>query len=129
MWAQTYLPRAADPAVRFGRLPNGFRYAVMRNDTPNGVTSLRLRIGAGSLDEQPGQEGLAHFLEHMAFKGSAKVPGDAMIKTLERMGLAFGADTTPPRASTKPSTSWTCRRAAPPTCPPPSCCCANRPAS
>lgn len=92
-WAQTYVPRAADPAVRFGRLPNGFRYAVMRNGTPSGVTSLRLRIGAGSLQEAPGQEGLAHFLEHMAFKGSAKVPGDAMIKTLERMGLAFGADT------------------------------------
>ena len=93
VWAQTYVPRAADPAVRFGQLPNGFRYAVMRNDTPNGVTSLRLRIGAGSLDETPGQEGLAHFLEHMAFKGSAHVPGEEMIHTLERMGLAFGADT------------------------------------
>ena len=93
VWAQTYVPRAADPAVRFGQLPNGLRYAVLKNATPSGVTSLRLRIGAGSLDELPGQEGLAHFLEHMAFKGSTHVQGEEMIHTLERMGLAFGADT------------------------------------
>ena len=94
VWAQTYVGRPADPAVRFGVLPNGMRYAVMRNATPKGAASVRLYVGAGSLDETDEQQGLAHFLEHMAFKGSARFPGeDNVVKTLERMGLAFGADT------------------------------------
>ena len=94
VWAQTYVGRPADPAVRFGLLPNGMRYAVMRNATPSGAASVRLYVGAGSLDETDDQQGLAHFLEHMAFKGAAHFPGDdTVVKTLERMGLAFGADT------------------------------------
>ena len=75
------------------------RYVVMRNATPGGQASLRMRIDAGSLDESPSQQGLAHFLEHMAFNGSTHVPEGEMIKTLERHGLAFGADT-------NASTSW-----------------------
>ncbi|MHB1206141.1 MAG: M16 family metallopeptidase, partial [Rhodospirillaceae bacterium] len=39
------------------------------------------------------QQGLAHFLEHMAFKGSKKVPADETIKMLQRLGLSFGGDT------------------------------------
>ncbi len=94
VWAQTYVPRPADPNARFGVLANGMRYAVMRNATPKGAASVRLYVAAGSLDETEDQQGLAHFLEHMAFKGSATFPGDDnVVKTLERMGLAFGADT------------------------------------
>ncbi|CAN5252166.1 insulinase family protein [soil metagenome] len=94
VWAQDYVPRPADPNVRFGKLSNGMRYAVMRNATPKGAASVRLYVAAGSLDETDEQQGLAHFLEHMAFKGSDKFPGDDnVVKTLERMGLAFGADT------------------------------------
>ena len=69
------------------------RYAIVHNDTPAHQTSLRLRIGSGSLEERADQQGLAHFLEHMAFKGSTHVPRDEMIKLLERHGLAFGPDT------------------------------------
>jgi zinc protease len=92
-WPQAHSDLAADPAVRFGVLPNGLRYAVMKNATPAGQISLRLRIGAGSLDETDAQQGLAHVLEHMAFKGSAKVAPGEMIKILQRHGLAFGPDT------------------------------------
>jgi zinc protease len=74
-------------------------YALMRNATPTGQASLRLRIAAGSMMESDAQQGLAHFLEHMAFNGSAKVPAGDMVKILERHGLAFGADT-------NASTSW-----------------------
>ena len=94
VWPQSYaadLP--PDPAMRFGTLPNGLRYVVMHNATPPGQSSLRLRIGAGSLEETDAQQGLAHFLEHMAFDGSTHVPNGEMIKILERHGLAFGADT------------------------------------
>jgi zinc protease len=92
-WVQTQSDIAPDPAVRFGQLPNGLRYAILKNDTPAHQTSIRLRIGSGSTEERDDQQGLAHFLEHMAFKGSAHVPEGEMIKLLERHGLAFGPDT------------------------------------
>ena len=92
-WPQTTSDLPADPAVKFGVLDNGMRYAVMRNATPAHQTSLRLRIGSGSLEESDAQQGLAHVLEHMAFKGSRHVPAGDMLKILERKGLAFGADT------------------------------------
>src|SRR5690606_18663135 len=83
----------ADPAVRFGVLANGMRYALMRNATPPGQASLRLRIDAGSLMERDDQRGLAHFMEHMAFNGTTNIPENEMLRRLERLGLAFGADT------------------------------------
>jgi zinc protease len=93
IWAQAYSDLAPDPAVRFGVLPNGMRYAIMKNATPAGATSIRLRIGSGSLEENDQEQGLAHVLEHMAFRGSKNVPPGDMIKILERDGLAFGPDT------------------------------------
>jgi zinc protease len=93
VWVQTLSDVTPDPAVRFGRLGNGMRYAIQKNDTPAHQISIRLRIGSGSLEERDDQQGLAHFLEHMAFKGSAHVPEGEMVKLLERHGLAFGPDT------------------------------------
>ncbi len=92
-WPQAQSDLAPDPAVRFGILSNGLRYAIMRNATPAGATSLRLRIGSGSLEESDAEQGLAHMVEHMAFRGSKNVPQDEMIKILQRDGLAFGPDT------------------------------------
>lgn len=83
----------SDTRVVYGELPNGLRYAVMENDTPEGTASMRLRIAAGSLDEAEDELGLAHYLEHMAFNGSKNIPEGEMIKRLERHGLSFGADT------------------------------------
>ncbi|MDI7774152.1 insulinase family protein [Asticcacaulis sp. EMRT-3] len=83
----------ADPNVRFGKLPNGLTYIIMKNDTPPGNASIRLRINGGSMMEHDDQQGLAHFLEHMAFNGSKNVAEGDMVKILERHGLAFGADT------------------------------------
>ena len=100
IWAQAHSDLAPDPAVRFGVLPNGMRYAIMRNATPAGQTALRLRVGAGSLEESDAEQGLAHVLEHMAFRGSAHVAADEMIRILQRKGLAFGPDT-------NASTEWT----------------------
>ncbi|MCK5909293.1 MAG: insulinase family protein, partial [Caulobacter sp.] len=92
-WAQALSDIAPDPAWRFGVLPNGMRYAIRKNATPPAQASLRLWFDAGSLMEADDQQGLAHFLEHMAFNGSKNVPEGEMIKILERHGLAFGADT------------------------------------
>lgn len=92
-WPQAVSDVAADPDVRFGALPNGMRYAIIHNATPPGQASLRLRFDAGSLMETDAQQGLAHFLEHMAFNGSKGIAEGEMVKMLERRGLAFGADT------------------------------------
>lgn len=92
-WPQAQSDLAADKQVHFGSLPNGMRFAIMRNATPPKQAAIRFRIGSGSLDEQDNQQGLAHFLEHMAFKGSTNVAEDEMVRILQRKGLAFGPDT------------------------------------
>jgi zinc protease len=93
VWAQDYTGRTADPQVRFGRLANGLRYAIRHNDTPKNAVSVRMLIGAGSLSERDEERGLAHYLEHMAFRGSANVRDGETVRMLERLGLRFGADT------------------------------------
>ncbi|MFP5296168.1 MAG: M16 family metallopeptidase, partial [Alphaproteobacteria bacterium] len=92
-WAQASSDIPADSNVRFGVLPNGMQYAILRNATPPGQASFRLRIDAGSLMENEDQLGLAHFMEHMAFNGTTNVPENDLLRILERLGLAFGADT------------------------------------
>lgn len=82
-----------DPAVRYGVLPNGMRYALRHNDTPRKTAVMRLVFRTGSIDEEEDQRGVAHFVEHMAFNGTTNVPEGEMVKMLERLGLAFGADT------------------------------------
>src|SRR5215510_354352 len=92
-WPQASSDIPMDPAIRIGTLPNGMRYAIMKNTTPKGEVSIRLRVGAGSLYETDAQRGLAHFVEHMAFRGTTRVPDGELFKTLERLGLRAGADT------------------------------------
>ncbi|MFC5342824.1 M16 family metallopeptidase [Brevundimonas staleyi] len=92
-WPQVASDIPVDANVRFGTLPNGMRYAILRNATPPGQASLRLRIAAGSLMENDNQQGLAHFMEHMAFNGTTNIPENELLRILERLGLAFGADT------------------------------------
>src|SRR3569623_1396091 len=92
-WAQDYTGRKADPAVRFGTLPNGLRYAIMHNETPSDGVAMRMRIGAGALQERDDEQGLAHFIEHMAFRGIDNVADGAVVRMLQRQGLQFGPDT------------------------------------
>jgi zinc protease len=91
-WPQAYSDLRADPAVLFGTLPNGMKYAIMHNATPKGAIAMRLNIAAGSRQESDAQQGLAHFLEHMAFRGSKHVPEKEVWPGLARLGMAFGAD-------------------------------------
>lgn len=92
-WAHLKSDLPADPSVIFGTLPNGMRYAIRRNTTPKGAVSLRLRIDAGSLMERDNEQGIAHMLEHMAFRGSRNVADGDTVKKLQSLGLTFGADT------------------------------------
>ncbi|HWU55873.1 MAG TPA: pitrilysin family protein, partial [Rhizomicrobium sp.] len=90
-WPKTDIP--PDPAVRQGVLPNGMRYAILKNGTPSGAVSVRFNVAVGSTYEEPSQRGFSHFVEHMTFRGSKNFPDGELNRTLERLGLRFGADT------------------------------------
>ena len=59
-----------DPAVTTGTLPNGLKYYIRHNGRPEKRVLMQLAVKAGSIDEADDQQGLAHFLEHMAFNGT-----------------------------------------------------------
>ena len=83
----------ADPSITYGKLSNGLTYAIKENDRPQNEVLIRMAIDFGSAAERDNEQGLAHFIEHMAFNGTTNVPEGEMIKILERLGLSFGADT------------------------------------
>ena len=92
-WGRPSTDVPADPAITYGKLPNGMKYAIRPNSTPKGTASIRLYFDVGSLAETERERGLAHFIEHMAFNGTTHVAEGEMMKILERQGLAFGPDT------------------------------------
>jgi len=82
-----------DPAVAWGLLENGLRYAILPNPEPPDRVSMRLFVDAGSLMENDDQQGLAHFLEHMAFNGTRNFPAGEMVEYFQRLGMGFGNHT------------------------------------
>src|SRR5438874_12093734 len=81
-----------DPNVTTGKLPNGLTYYIRKNAKPEGKVELRLVVNAGSVLEAPGQQGLAHFMEHMNFNGSKHFPKNELVSYLQKVGVKFGAD-------------------------------------
>ena len=81
-----------DKAWTFGELNNGVRYAVRRNGVPPGQVSIRVRIDAGSMMETDPEQGFAHLLEHLTFRGSKYVPDGEAIRIWQRLGATFGSD-------------------------------------
>jgi len=79
-----------DAAVRRGTLPNGVEYYIRRNTRPEKRVALRLAVKAGSVDEENDQQGLAHFLEHMAFNGTKRFKPGELIAALESTGARLG---------------------------------------
>lgn len=89
-----------EPGWTFGVLPNGVRYAVRRNGVPPGQVSIRVRVDAGSLMERDSEQGYAHLLEHLAFRGSEHVPDGDAKRVWQRLGVTFGSDS---NAATTPT--------------------------
>src|ERR1700753_4036690 len=81
-----------DPAVRTGKLPNGFTYYIRNNQEPQKRVQLYLVNKVGSVLEDDDQQGLAHFMEHMNFNGTAHFPKNELIDYLQKNGVRFGAD-------------------------------------
>lgn len=81
-----------DPSVRKGKLSNGMTYYIRHNEKPKGQADFYIWHDVGSIQENDDQQGLAHFLEHMAFNGTKNLPGKTMIEYLEAIGVKFGND-------------------------------------
>jgi zinc protease len=79
-----------DANVRIGRLPNGLTYYLRHNELPAQRAEFYIAQKVGSIQEEPNQRGLAHFLEHMCFNGTTHFPGDALKQYLQRIGVKFG---------------------------------------
>lgn len=93
IWPQATSDIPADPAVVWGRLDNGLRYAILPNTEPKERVSVRLLIKAGALMETDAQQGLAHFTEHMGFNGTRNFPPGKLVEYFQRLGMSFGPDT------------------------------------
>lgn len=94
-------PLPADQNVRVGRLENGLTYYIRHNEKPKGQASFYIYHDVGAVQEADDQQGLAHFLEHMAFNGTKNLPGKQMIEYLETIGVQFGYNL-------NAFTSWDC---------------------
>lgn len=81
-----------DPAVRTGKLPNGFTYYICHNEEPRNRVVLYLANKVGSILETDDQQGLAHFTEHMSFNGTKHFPKNELVEYLQKSGIRFGAD-------------------------------------
>ena len=75
-----------------GTLDNGLQYYILKNKKPENRASLNLVVKAGSLYEEEDQQGLAHFLEHMAFNGTTEYKKNELVTYLQSLGLSFGGD-------------------------------------
>ena len=81
-----------DPALVTGRLPNGLPYIIRTHKNPEGRVGIWLHVASGSLNETDATQGLAHFLEHLAFNGSANFPPGSVVPFFQSLGLSFGRD-------------------------------------
>ncbi len=89
--AQQQLPLIPiDSNVRIGKLDNGLTYYIRKNVLPADRADFYIAQKVGSIQEEPDQLGLAHFLEHMCFNGTTHFPGDGLKQYLERIGVKFG---------------------------------------
>lgn len=92
-----------DPQVRYGRLSNGFTYYILKCDDPEKFIEMHLIVNAGRLHEDSDQTDLAHFVEHMAFRGTKHFPKDSLNRYFEPMGMTMGGNF---NASTGASTNY-----------------------
>lgn len=81
-----------DKSFRKGVLPNGLTYYIKRNTNPKDKASFYIYQNVGAVLETDQQNGLAHFLEHMAFNGTKTFPGNSVTEMLARKGVKFGKE-------------------------------------
>jgi len=90
LFAQQLQPLPIDPNVRVGKLENGLTYYIRHNTNPQERADFFLVMNVGAILENDDQNGLAHFLEHMAFNGTENFPGNRIDEYLQTIGVRFG---------------------------------------
>ena len=91
-FAQQFQPLPLDPKIRYGKLENGLTYYIQHNQEPKQRAEFHIAQNVGAILEEDHQDGLAHFLEHMAFNGTKNFPGKDLINYFEHQGVKFGYD-------------------------------------
>lgn len=77
---------------QYFRLDNGIKLIHRQNNAP--VSHLALMVNTGSRDEELSENGVAHLIEHMIFKGTNKRKAYHVISFLENVGCDLNAYTT-----------------------------------
>jgi zinc protease len=90
--AQQPQPLPIDSAVRMGKLDNGLTYYIRHNEYPKQRAEFHIAQAVGAILEEDHQNGLAHFLEHMAFNGTEHFAGKGIIEYFESIGVNFGGN-------------------------------------
>lgn len=90
-WPHENTDIALDPDIVLGELDNGMRYQLRHNKVPANRLEMRLHVDAGANMEQDDEVGLAHFLEHLAFRTLRNFPEGSMTKIFQRLGLGAGS--------------------------------------
>lgn len=85
-------PLAMDPQLHYGVLPNGMTYYIRHNAKEKDRANFYIIQNVGAILEEDSQNGLAHFLEHMAFQGTKNLPGKTIIEYMESVGVKFGSN-------------------------------------
>ena len=86
------MPLPEDQTIKKGVLENGLTYYIHNTKVTKDVASYYIIQNVGSVLEKDNQQGLAHFLEHMAFNGTRDFPGKGILNTMQEQGLVFGRD-------------------------------------
>ena len=92
MAVQQPQPLPIDSAVRVGKLENGLTYYIRHNEYPKNRAEFHIAQAVGAILEEDHQNGLAHFLEHMAFNGTEHFAGKGIIEYFESIGVNFGGN-------------------------------------
>lgn len=85
-------PLPVNEKIKKGVLKNGMTYYIYSTDVTKNVASYYIIQNVGSVLENDDQQGLAHFLEHMAFNGTKNFAGKGILNTLQKHGAVFGKD-------------------------------------
>ena len=73
-------------------MPNGVK--IVHRWTPSPVAYVGVMVGAGTRDEAPEENGMAHYIEHCVFKGTAHHSARQIIQSIEGIGGEINAYTT-----------------------------------
>ncbi|WP_339548713.1 M16 family metallopeptidase, partial [Pseudomonas sp. RA_35y_Pfl2_P32] len=91
-WVAEERGETPDPAIHYGELANGLRYAVMRSAEPKGVAVVEYHIAVGTAQQSANEKEFAHLVEHMAFGATTTFPKGDAIAQLQSAGLQLGGD-------------------------------------